>query len=163
MTDAKRNSVAEGKGPEDKAQAPRAPARPGEQSIEEDYGYVFFPKRNPVASTPQKSFWAKNFEMFSLGPYLHRRCLKNVVRCVEEDPFVRLMVAALKSRGWWVSSQFLLSVCFEKKLGNFTKERQFATSGWSKQVSLSIYHLKKQQCIVFSIFRAKWKSFRFNL
>lgn len=102
MTDAKRNSVAEGKGPDDNlVQGPRAPARPGEQNIEEDFGYVFFPKRNPVASsTPQKSFWAKSFEMFSLGPYLHRRCLKNVVRCVEEDPFVRLMVAALKSRGW---------------------------------------------------------------
>lgn len=105
MTEEKDKAAKVSPGPEggDGKAKTEAPASNCTQTNEEDYGYVFFSKRNEIGTKQEReSFFGQMREIVSLAPMMHRRCLKNVVRCAEEDPFVRLLLAALKSRGWWV-------------------------------------------------------------
>lgn len=59
----------------------------------EDHGYYFYPERG---STKVKTFWEN---LWTEGRGKKFKCEANVTWCIENNPMVKLMMRALKSRG----------------------------------------------------------------
>ncbi|XP_063400216.1 mitochondrial inner membrane protease ATP23 homolog [Mytilus trossulus] len=72
---------------------------------EEDYGYYFYPDRDTRSKVDEnKSFLSKKWEKFMRSGYSgdsgdQLKCESNVIWCKENDSQVKLMLAALKSKG----------------------------------------------------------------
>jgi len=59
-----------------------------------DYGYDFYPERRKA---PTESFWQQMTEGRAAGDTV--KCVSNVYWCYKKNPFIRLLVGALKSHG----------------------------------------------------------------
>ena len=64
-----------------------------------DMGYVFYSKRkNLVDGVDDNSQLPLSNIKTSLSQ--HNKCLKHAMRCIKEDPFAKLLIKALQSKGW---------------------------------------------------------------